>query len=218
MMFAYVGVTLFAQITLTLRIYAITMKSCAVIACCCLIMVSQLSVGVYLMIFTAKNDGINMGCGYPEDLPLTSAFVALSSVYDLFTFLVIICTALRNNMYQFKILRLFRTIVQDATSYFLFIFTSHLLFGIIQLFHSTTPWSELFPGTGMVVYLPVMVGRLMLSLKKAASSQGDTSWSFGEPAVVTGIRFAERRGTVATGDEIRLDILSSCHEEARSRK
>jgi len=225
MVFAYAGVTLFAQIALALRIYAITMKNRVVIACCCLIMVSQLSVGVYLTIFITTNDAdphvlsipidAYGGCGINEEESLTIAFVTLSLVYDLFTFLVIMYTALRNNLYQSKILRLFNTIVQDAAYYFLIIFTSHLLFGLILVF--STPWIKLFPGTGMVVYLPVMVGRLMLSLKKAASLQGDPSRSFGEPAVNMCIGFAERRGTVATGDVIRMDTLSSGHEGSKSR-
>jgi len=220
---ACTGVMLFSQIALTLRIYAITMKNRIVIACCCLIMVLQFSLGMYLTIFTttAAPHVVSVpidayrGCSFTGIEPALIAFVTLASVYDLFTFLVIVYAALRNNMYQFKILRLFRTIVQDATYYFLIIFTSHLLFEFILVF--ATRVVSLLPSIGIAVYLPVMVGRLMLSLKKAASSQGAPSWSFGEQAVVTGIRFTEPRGTVATGNEIRLDTLSRGHEGSQSR-
>jgi len=46
---------------------------------------------------------------------------------DLLAFLLIMYTALRSNLYQFQIPSLLRTVAQDATYYFLVIFTSHLL-------------------------------------------------------------------------------------------
>jgi len=56
----------------------------------------------------------------------------------------------------------------------------------------------------------------MLSLRKAAALQGGV-WSFGEPATVTGMRFAERRGPDATGDGMHLDTPSGGREEVQSR-
>jgi hypothetical protein len=64
-------------------------------------------------------------------------------------------------------------------------------------------------------FIPVMVTRLMLSLKKAAASQQE--WNFGEPTTHTAMRFAERRGGVSTRDEIHLDIFASTHEGTQSR-
>ena len=63
-----------------------------------------------------------------------------------------------------------------------------------------------------VRYTPVMVTRLMLSLKKAAASQVD-GWSFGEPT----IRFSEPQGAVVTSDEVRPDTFSNGYAGARSR-
>ena len=55
-------------------------------------------------------------------------------------------------------------------------------------------------------YLPVMITRLMLSLKKAAVSQtSEGLWSFGEPAAVTRISFARPQGRETSRDEISLD-------------
>ena len=51
-------------------------------------------------------------------------------------------------------------------------------------------------------YLPVMITRLMLSLKKAAASQGDL-WSFGDTTAITRVKFAAPLDT--SGDEIGLD-------------
>ena len=163
---------------------------------------------------------------------------------------------------------LFRTIVQDATHYFLIIFTSHLvlsltlilgrvrvssrchifsfsLAGTFVAFDSATPRpvsdnrayllsmfanSSLY-GTAQIVctskhllvpkaagteplvrYLPVMIARLMLSLRRAATLQ-ESPWSFGEPS----IRFAEPQGPAAMSDEMCLDTFSSRHVGARSQ-
>ena len=64
---------------------------------------------------------------------------------------------------------------------------------------------------------PVMITRLLLSLKKANASQ-EHRWSFGEPTTHTTMRFAERRGGVAVRDVIYLDTFSSTHEGARSQE
>ena len=74
--------------------------------------------------------------------------------------------------------------------------------------------SETIGSESRLRYLPVMITRLLLSLKKASASQ-EYGWNLGEPTVHTTMRFAERRG-VATRDEICLDTLASTHEGAQS--
>jgi len=64
---------------------------------------------------------------------------------------------------------------------------------------------------------PVMITRLLLSLKKVNASQGHR-WSFGEPTMHTTMRFAERRGGVTVRDAIYLDTFSSIHEGAQSQE
>ena len=59
-----------------------------------------------------------------------------------------------------------------------------------------------------VRYLPVMVTRIMLSLKKAAASQGN-QWSFGEPTTFTGMRFAGVLNRDVAGDSMALDTIRS---------
>ena len=61
----------------------------------------------------------------------------------------------------------------------------------------------------------MMITRLMLSLKKANASR-ERGWGLGEPTTHTTMRFAERRGGVSVGDEIRLDTFMSMHEGAHS--
>ena len=66
-------------------------------------------------------------------------------------------------------------------------------------------------------FLPVMITRLLLSLKKAGASQ-EYGWSFGEPTAHTSMRFAERRPGVVTRDEIYLHTFSSTQEGTQSQE
>jgi len=60
-----------------------------------------------------------------------------------------------------------------------------------------------------VRYLPVMITRIMLSLKKAAASQGDR-WSLGESSVFTDVRIANFRSHNTADDApITLKTLRS---------
>lgn len=63
-------------------------------------------------------------------------------------------------------------------------------------------------------FVPVMIARLLLSLKKAGASQ--EGWSLGEPTIST-MGFAEGRGGVTTRDEIHLDTLGSTHERVHGQ-
>ena len=66
-------------------------------------------------------------------------------------------------------------------------------------------------------FTPVMVVRLLLSLKKAGASRED-GWSLGEPTTHTTMRFAERRGGDITRDEIHLDISPSMQERTQGQE
>ena len=61
-------------------------------------------------------------------------------------------------------------------------------------------------------YLPIMVTRLMLSLRKAATPQ-EEGWSFGESMM----RFAEPRPVIATGGGIHRDTCSNGSVGTRSQ-
>ena len=64
-------------------------------------------------------------------------------------------------------------------------------------------------------FLPIMITRLLLSLKKAGSSKED-EWSLGGPTTHTTVIFADCRleGGVATRDETSLDTFSGAQERA----
>jgi len=132
-------------------------------------------------------------------------FPAISLLYDLLAFLLVVYVALKSSMYQFKIPTMFGVIARDAARYFLVIFTSHLALELTLIFGR--PSIQLLPSTGNIVILPVMVTRLMLSLKKAAVSQQEEVWSLGEPSTVSGVRFAGSRGFDSTRGLIQPDAL-----------
>ena len=76
--------------------------------------------------------------------------------------------------------------------------------------------SRLVESEPRVRYLPMMVARLMLSLKKASTSQEDI-WSSGQPSTDTSVRFAGGRGLVgATRDEIGLETFRGRDGRIRS--
>ena len=67
-------------------------------------------------------------------------------------------------------------------------------------------------------FLPVMVTRLLLSLKKASASR-EQGWSLGEPTTHTTMKFVERRGGITTKDiEIPLGTFSSSQETTQSQE
>ena len=74
------------------------------------------------------------------------------------------------------------------------------------LFASKTIGSELY-----LRFLPVMITRLLLSLKKA-NTLHEHGWSVGEPATHTNVRFSGRRSSAVTRDEMRLDTFASTQE------
>ncbi|KAF9644033.1 hypothetical protein BDM02DRAFT_1244016 [Thelephora ganbajun] len=115
-------------------------------------------------------------------------------------------------MYQFRIPSLFRTIAQDATGYFLLVFTSHLALELAQILGR--PSIQLLPATGNIVFIPIMITRLTLSLRKASASQKDVR-SFWEPTTATDVRFAGCRGFEVTGHGIGLGTFGGGREGAR---
>ena len=53
----------------------------------------------------------------------------------------------------------------------------------------------------------MMISRLILSLRKAAASQGERVWSLEATNLATSVRFAGTRGFGVSGNEIGLDTF-----------
>lgn len=68
-----------------------------------------------------------------------------------------------------------------------------------------------------VRFLPIMITRLMLSLREASALQAQQGvWSFGGPTVPTNLRFDGSRGLGATRNEIALGTVAGRYKESRS--
>jgi len=173
-MLFFVWCTLIAQIILTMRIYAITTKNVIVTGVFVCITITQFAFGIYVTSVTARVPAQPLPpihlmayqlCVFTTHPKLGLAFTAISLLYDSLTFLAIVVHAVRSGFENVKMSRILRTIVQDTTIYFMVIFTYHFVLWMTLLLER--PILQLLPGAG-IVYLPIMIGRLMLSLKKAA--------------------------------------------------
>ncbi|KAF9648233.1 hypothetical protein BDM02DRAFT_3261179 [Thelephora ganbajun] len=220
---AFVWSTLLAQVVLTLRIYAITGKNRMITVCLGIITMSQFTFGLYGSVIYATHGARQILpipldtyriCTFEQHVSQEIVYTTISLVYDFLVFSVIIYLVARSNVYRFPIPSLLKTIAQDATLYFLVIFTSHLMLELTLLLGR--PSLQVLPAVGNVVYLPVMITRLMLSLRKANASQ-ECGWSLGAPTAHTTMAFAERRGVTDAGDEVHLDTYASGHEGTQSQ-
>jgi len=214
-----VGTTFIAQVILTLRIYAVTSKNRIITSFLCVITISQLILGLYLTYYSATHrppDTLTAGQVYMMCVTLTSwpeffIFPIISLAHDILAFSVIVYLVVRSNIHKVPIPSLLRIIAQDTTYYFLAILASHLVVVVYLWFGSFE--TEMLLMSVNPVYLSVMITRLMLSLKKSATSQ-QNGWSFGEPTVHTTLRFARHR---SSGEEIRLDTFASTQARTQSR-
>jgi len=116
-----------------------------------------------------------MTCVFDRHRTVEVVYTGISLGYDLLAFIVAVYLASRSRLRGFGFSSIMENLVRDATKYFLLVFTSHLVLAMTLLF--ARPSMQLTPATGNVVYLPVMIARLMISLKKASLSTGSTEWS-----------------------------------------
>lgn len=168
--------TLLAQVVLTVRIYAATMKNVPITIGFAVITAAQCVFGICITILTA-------GEGVQPQLPILLdsyhicefsqpkrymeiAYTSLSLFFDLLAFSLIIFLTRRSKTSGLKVSNILGTIAEDATCYFAVISSAHftllmtLCFGRVAI--------QLLPGFGVLVYMPLMISRLMLSLREAA--------------------------------------------------
>jgi len=176
--------TLFAQWALMLRLYLLTLKNKQIVAFFSTITLAQALMGMYIIVIAARKpaqfipdvplQAFRM-CTFSRSPRLELVYMGLSLSFDATMFFVIVFTSIRTGISlpdgQPSI---FRALVKDSTIYFLVIFSSHLLSFIMLLV--TRPSLQLLPSVGNLVLLPLMISRLMLSLKKA-SKHKDNGWT-----------------------------------------
>jgi len=145
----------------------------------------------------------------PAQKTIEVAYTGISLLFDTLAFSLIVWFAKRSRVGGFEVSGILRTMVEDATRYFLVIFTSH--FVLAMTLALGRPTIRLLPASGNVVFLPVMISRIMLSLRKAADSrQGD--WSLlttptGSDLPRGVMIFRTRKGTNEREGDIPLDTF-----------
>jgi len=186
--------TSLAQVVLTLRIYAVAKKNVRIAIGLATITCSQLALGIYLLFLGIREGALEVPqvpldpyilCSFVLHRDLLLAYTSISLFYDSLAFLLIVFLTKKSRPSGFKVPVLVRTIAEDTTRYFLVIFTAHFALAMTLTFGRGP--IQILPGTGIVVYIPVMISRLMLSLRKAADSQ--RSLSHGEPSDLHSMRF-----------------------------
>ncbi|KAF9789668.1 hypothetical protein BJ322DRAFT_550952 [Thelephora terrestris] len=137
----FVFLTLLAQIFLTMRIYALTMKNKMIVAFFSGVTIPQLALGIYLTYLGATNPAVVLPpipldafrlCVFARHRPIEIGYTSISLFFDSAAFFVIFSSGLRTGLGSSSVSSsrpsLVHTIVHDATIYFFVIFTSHLIF------------------------------------------------------------------------------------------
>ncbi|KAF9787225.1 hypothetical protein BJ322DRAFT_1107290 [Thelephora terrestris] len=164
------------------RIYAVTMRNTPIVVGFAVITVSQFALGIWMTVLVAMG-GAEMIPPIPDDAyhvcifirhrSLEIAFTSISLFYDFLAFSLILFKAVQSSREMagvtIKVPSILKNIAEDAMRYFLVIFTSHFVLMMTLLLAPET--IQLLPAPGNVVYLPVMISRLMISLRKAADPQ-----------------------------------------------
>lgn len=211
--------TLLAQVVLTLRIYAVTMKNIPIVVGFSVITATQFGLGIWMLVAAALKgaevippiplDAYHL-CIFIRHRKLEIGFTGISLLYDSLAFSLILFLASRSSRervgIKLKVPSILQSIAEDATRYFLVIFTSHFVLMMTLVLARET--IQFLPAPGNVVYLPVMISRLMISLRKAADPVVDGS-AIGRPSNSTNlptIQFVRPRiGTTGTEGDIPLD-------------
>lgn len=214
---SFTSCTILAQAVLTLRMYAVTMKNIPIVVGFSLITAGQFALGAYGVVIVAQAGAMKSApipldayhiCAWAPHRGLEIVYAAISLTYDSLAFLLTIYFVARSKKAGLKISNVLRTIVEDATLYFLFIFTTHLVLMGALIFGRQSVRFLTTSASGNVVYLPVMISRIMLSLKKSVIQQQDE-----EPPVAPSresrsfqkVRFAHpQTGTDSGEDHIQL--------------
>jgi len=171
-----VCITLFSRMFMTLKVYAVSGKNKPLTGALALLMASQLVFGIFSSIRSILNppmetmrlpgcEGVYRSCALGGDFQI--AYTALSLAFDLPAFLGIIRFSHPWANHKF-ITTLQRAICQDSTAYFLAVLSIQIF--VTVAVSSGAPYLRaLFPVITNV-FIPLMVSRIVLSLRKAAQS------------------------------------------------
>jgi len=171
-----VCMTLFSQMFMALKVYAISRKNRPLTGALVLLLVSQLIFGTFSVIRSILHppvetmklpgcEGVYRSCALGGKFQM--AYTVLSLVFDVPAFVAIISFShpWKN---QKLVTTIHRTICQDSTAYFLSVLSIQIF--VTVAVSSGAPYPRaLFPVITNV-FIPLMVSRIVLSLRKAANS------------------------------------------------
>ncbi|KAF9781004.1 hypothetical protein BJ322DRAFT_1112396 [Thelephora terrestris] len=183
----FVFCTILAQVVLTVRIYAVTLKNIPITIGLVIVTICQLVPGLWITILSAREGGQPLPpipldayhvCVPREHPNLGVMYTSISLLYDFLAFSLIMFFVTRSKSRGLGFRTIWETVAEDATWYFLVIFTAHLVF--VFTLNLAPQTIKLLPAVGIVVYLPVMISRIILSLRRAACLDTGKNLSFGE--------------------------------------
>jgi len=178
-------VTLFAQIVMTQRTYAITRKNKWIAGILYTISAGQLGLECYIVIYGLLNPGLEVvpavplvafqSCSVKGRLDFTIPQMALSFAFDVAVFVTVMVQAqiFKSGQRWIGVPSILDTVSRDAQIYFALITSTHLL--IVLMFAVTRPGVRFLPVAGNGVFIPVMTCRMIMSLKKAAGAESSYS-------------------------------------------
>lgn len=181
-------VTVLAEITVGLRLYAVTERNRWIGGALSSVILGQLAFGIYQVVVAVESPmlrlpGINLDpfkfCTFARSKLRDLVFVNISLTFDCLAFLIIFIVVKKYGRHRHPdIPSILSVIMQHATKYFIFIFLLQMLGNLFVIF---APQSiALLPGLAATIVIPIMATRLMLSLKKA-SIDHTKAWSFSTP-------------------------------------
>lgn len=175
----FVLITFFAHTVLTLRVYAITGKNKRIAGTLYGLTVLQFVVGVYLTVYSSLHylppapidlDAYHI-CIFYAPIPGSVVFTSLSLVFDLGAFAIVLIRTrdLRTWRRDSNAPTILDTVTRDTAMYFLVIFTSHLVL-VLMLTILSKQILGCIQTAGNAIFVPMMITRIIISLKKAASA------------------------------------------------
>jgi len=163
------------------RFYALSQKYRLSLVFFSVLSLAQLIFGL-VMIGSPSNSGMEF-----PDVPLDAfhlcmvrtkaayevGYAGLSFIFDLATFIMIFYYAARSKS-RYGMPSIVKTVLEDATIHFIVMALCHLVLALTVIFAKTT--IKLLPATGSIILMPILVTRLVLSLKKAADPESGIEW------------------------------------------
>lgn len=181
----FVFIITLGQIFLTMRVYALTKASKYVLLVFGVLVASSFATGVWLVSVPSatavKMPEINLDafrtCVFTAPVDSEWAYRGQVAFADLITFICIIVFVVRVNHGQSRMTRLTRTILQDGVLYFFVMAGFHI--AMVLCISFTTLIIPIFPPITIIVLIPVMISRLVISLRKAADGSLVQAWDGG---------------------------------------